>query len=153
MDLHQKISDDLKDALKSGNQTKISTLRMVLSSLHNKEIEKKGKGQGLKLSEEETIGVLMSEAKKRKESIEAYLKSNRNDLADKERKELEIITVYLPKQLSEEEIKKIVQETIQKIGAQSEKDFGKAMGLLMKELKGKADATLVSKILKEALAQ
>jgi len=126
-------------------------LRMVLSSLHNKEIEKKGKGQEPKLTEEETIEVLMSEAKKRKESIEAYLKGNRSDLADKEKKELEIITIYLPKQLSEEEIKKIVQETIQKIGAQSEKDFGKVMGLLMKELKGKADTKLVSQIVKKSL--
>ena len=149
--LHQKISNDLKEALKGGNQTKISTLRMVLSSLHNKEIEKKGKGQEPKLTEEETIEVLMNEAKKRKESNEAYLKGNRNDLADKEKKELEIITIYLPKQLSEEEIKKIVQETIQKIGAQSEKDFGKVMGLLMKELKGKADTKLVSQIVKKSL--
>ena len=103
--LLEKIKNDLKEALKGGNQTKISTLRMVLSSLHNKEIEKKGKGQEPKLTEEETIEVLMNEAKKRKESNEAYLKGNRNDLADKEKKELEIITVYLPKQLSEEEIK------------------------------------------------
>ena len=148
---HQRIKEDLKEALKAGDGFRVGTLRMVLSSLHNKEIEKKGKGQEPKLTEEETIEVLMSEAKKRKESIEAYLKGNRSDLADKEKKELEIITIYLPKQLSEEEIKKIVQETIQKIGAQSEKDFGKAMGEVMKELKGKADASLVSQIVKENL--
>jgi len=148
---HQRIKEDLKEALKAGDGFRVGTLRMVLSSLHNKEIEKKGKGQEPKLTEEETIEVLMNEAKKRKESNEAYLKGNRNDLADKEKKELEIITVYLPKQLSEEEIKKIVQETIQKIGAQSEKDFGKVMGLLMKELKGKADTKLVSQIVKKSL--
>jgi len=103
--LHQRIKEDLKEALKAGDGFRVGTLRMVLSSLHNKEIEKKGKGQEPKLTEEETIEVLMNEAKKRKESNEAYLKGNRNDLADKEKKELEIITVYLPKQLSEEEIK------------------------------------------------
>ena len=148
---HQRIKEDLKEALKAGDGFRVGTLRMVLSSLHNKEIEKKGKGQEPKLTEEETIEDLMSEAKKRKESIGAYLKGNRNDLADKEKKELEIITVYLPKQLNEEEIKKIVQETIQKIGAQNEKDFGKVMGEVMKELKGRADAGLVSQIVKDNL--
>jgi len=149
--LYQKIKEDLSKALKSGDTLRISVLRMVLSSLHNKEIEKKGKNQNSELTEEEIIEVLKREAKKRKEAIETYLKGNRNDLADKEKKELEIIIAYLPKQLSEEEIKKIVQEAIQKLGAQSEKDFGKVMGFLMKELKGKADAGLVSQIVKESL--
>ena len=149
--LYQKIKEDLNEALKSGDTLRISVLRMVLSSFHNKEIEKKGKNQNSELTEEEIIEVLKREAKKRKEAIETYLKGNRNDLADKEKKELEIIIAYLPKQLSEEEIKKIVQEAIQKLGAQSEKDFGKVMGFLMKELKGKADAGLVSQIVKESL--
>jgi len=149
--LYQKIKEDLNEALKSGDTLRISVLRMVLSSLHNKEIEKKGKNQSPELTEEEIIEVLKREAKKRKEAIETYLKGNRNDLADKEKKELEIIIAYLPKQLSEEEIKKIVQEAIQKLGAQSKKDFGKVMGFLMKELKGKADAGLVSQIVKESL--
>jgi len=149
--LYQKIKEDLNEALKSGDTLRISVLRMVLSSLHNKEIEKKGKNQNPELTEEEIIEVLKREVKKRKEAIETYLKGNRNDLADKEKKELEIIIAYLPKQLSEEEIKKIVQEAIQKLGAQSEKDFGKVMGFLMKELKGKADAGLVSQIVKESL--
>jgi len=149
--LYQKIKEDLNEALKSGDTLRISVLRMVLSSFHNKEIEKKGKNQNSELTEEEIIEVLKREAKKRKEAIETYLKGNRNDLADKEKKELEIIIAYLPKQLSEEEIKKIVQEAIKKLGAQSEKDFGKVMGFLMKELKGKADAGLVSQIVKESL--
>lgn len=151
MDLHQKILDDLKDALKSGDQIKISTLRLVLSSLHNKEIEKKTKGGESKLTEEEIISVLSSESKKRRDSIEAYTKGNRPELADKEQKELGYIKAYLPEQLSEAEVKKIVQEKIKELEIGGPKDFGKVMGVLMKDLKGKADASLVSKILNEIL--
>ncbi|MFA5386701.1 MAG: GatB/YqeY domain-containing protein [Candidatus Paceibacterota bacterium] len=151
MDLLQKISDDLKNALKSGDQIKISTLRMVLSSLHNKEIEKKTKGEESKLTDEEIISVLSSESKKRRDSIEAYTKGNRPELADKEQKELECVKAYLPEQLSEDETRKIVQEKIKELEINGPKDFGKAMGVLMKELKGKADAGLVSQFLNEEL--
>ncbi len=151
MDLYQKISDDLKEALKNSDSMKISTLRLILSSFHNKEIEKKGKGQETKLTEEEIISVLSTEAKKRKESIEAYIKGNRSDLADEEKKEIELIQVYLPEQMGEEEIKKIVKAKIKELGISSQKDFGEAMGILAKELKGRADSGLVSRILKEEL--
>ena len=149
--LHQKITIDLKVALKSGDSFRVGTLRMLLSSLHNKEIEKKGKGLESTLSDDEAIEVLSREAKKRKEAIEAYEKGNRTDLAQKETKELEIIEKYLPEQLSEEEIEKIITAAIKKTGAVTVKDFGKVMGEAMKELKGKADASLVSKIVRKRI--
>jgi hypothetical protein len=151
MDLYQKISDDLKEALKNHDELKVSTLRLLLTSFHNKEIEKKSKEKDQKLTEEEIIEILMSEAKKRKEAIEVYLKGNRADLADKENKELNFIQSYLPQQMTETEIRNFVQTKIKELGVNSIKDFGKTMGILMKELKGKADASLVNKILKEEL--
>jgi len=150
--LHQKISDNLKEAMKAGQEFEVGVLRMLLSSLHNKEIEKKGKGLEPTLSDDEVIEVLSREAKKRKEAIEAYKKGNRTDLAQKETKELEIIEKYLPEQLSEEEVEKIIIAAIKKIGAVTVKDFGKVMGEAMKELKGKADASLVSEIARKRLS-
>ncbi len=145
------ISDDLKNALKSGDSFKTGTLRLLLSTLHNKEIEKRSKSGESELSEEETIEVLMKELKKRKEAAEIYLKGGRRDLADKEVKEAEIIKIYLPEQLSEAEIEKIMLKAIEKTGAKTIKDFGRTMAKAMKELKGKADASKVSEIIKKKL--
>jgi len=137
--------------MKAGQEFEVSVFRFLLASLHNKEIEKKGKGLESTLSDDEAIEVLSREAKKRKEAIEAYEKGNRTDLAQKETKELEIIEKYLPEQLSEEEIEKIITAAIKKTGAVTVKDFGKVMGEAMKELKGKADASLVSKIVRKRI--
>jgi len=161
--LHQKITDDSKIAMKSSNIFELGILRMLSSALHNKEIEKKGKGQETDLSDEEVIEILTREAKKRKEAAELYVKGNRNDLAEKEKKELEFIKKYLPAQMSSEEIEKIVKAAIAKTGARDVKDpegkpaasygasFGKVMAEAMKELKGKADAGAVSEIVKNHL--
>jgi len=151
MFLYQKITDDLKTAMKAGKEFEAGVLRFLLSSLHNKEIEKKGKDLEPTLSDEEVIEVLFREAKKRKEAIEMYIKGGRDDLVEKETKELEIIKQYLPEQLSEEEIEKIVVATIEKIGAKDIKDLGRVMGEVMKELKGRADAKLVSEIVKKRI--
>jgi len=159
--LHQKIIEDLKTAMKAGQDFEVGTLRMLLSSLHNKEIEKKGKGLETALSDDETIEVLTREAKKRKEAAELYVKGNRNDLAQKETKELEFMRKYLPAQMSQEEIEKIVQAAIEKTGAKKIEDFGKIMAEAMKDLsakggsasggKGKADASYVGEIIKNKL--
>lgn len=149
--LHQKIISDLKNAMRSGDSFQVGVLRMVLSAFHNKEIEKKGKKLEQTLSEEEIIEILSREAKKRKEAADIFIKGKRNDLAEKEAKELKIIKKYLPEQLNEEEIEKIVKATIEKIGAKDIKNFGKVMAEAMKELKGKADASLVSGIIKNNL--
>ena len=115
-DTLSKIKSDLKEALKSGDSFKAGTLRYVLAAVHNAEIDK---GKGATLTEEELASLLQKQAKQRRESIEAYEKGNRQDLAEKEQKELGIIKTYLPEQLGEEEVKKIVEEAI--------KDFSQAM--------------------------
>ncbi len=151
--LQKKINDDVKQAMKSKEEIRLTTLRMLLASLHNKEIEKKGKKLEPTLSEEEVIEVLSREAKKRRESIDAYTKGARDDLVKKESEELKIIKSYLPEQLSEEEVEKIVIEAIKRIDAKGQKDFGRVMGEAIKELKGKAEASLISEIIKHKLPQ
>jgi len=150
--LHSNITDDLKIAMKSGQGFELGVLRMLSAALHNKEIEKKGKGLKTDLSDDETIEVLTREAKKRKEAAELYLKGNRIDLAEKEKTELKIIKKYLPEQMATDEIEKIVKAAIEKTGAKDVKEFGKVMAEAMKDLKGKADASSVSEIVKKLLA-
>lgn len=149
--LKVQVSQDLIQALKEKNEVKVGTLRLFLASTHNKEIEKKGKGGELELSEEETQEILRREIKKRKEAIEIYTKGGRQDLADKESEELKVLEVYLPVQLSSEEVEKIILESIAIVKPVGAKDFGKVMGEAMKKLKGLADTGEVGKIIKEKL--
>ncbi|MFH1346630.1 MAG: GatB/YqeY domain-containing protein [Spirochaetota bacterium] len=150
--LNQKISEDLKEAMKAGKEFETGVLRMLLSSLHNKEIEKKGKGGDSALSDEEIIEVLSKEAKKRKEAAELFNNAGRQELGEKELKELELVKKYLPEQVGAEEIEKIVKAAIEKTGAKTVKEFGKVMAEAMKDLKGKADASAVSEAAKKFLA-
>ncbi len=151
MPINQKLSEDLKEAMKAGKEFETGVLRMLLSSLHNKEIEKKGKGGEPELSDEEIIEVLSKEAKKRKEAAEMFNNAGRAELAEKELKELELIKKYLPEQVSLEEIEKIVKAAVEKTGAKTVKEFGKVMAEAMKDLKGKADASSVSEAAKKFL--
>ena len=143
MTLKEQILNDLKDALKSGDELKRDTLRFLQSAIKNSEIEKKKKDTGL--SDEEIVDVLRKSVKQRNDSIEQYEKGNRPELAEKEKKEMEIIAAYLPAQMSEEEVKKVVLETIAQMNA-TKKDFGKVMGTLSGKLKGKADGAMIKKI-------
>jgi len=149
--LLNKLNEDLKTALKGGDSFKTGVIRMVLASIKNKEIAKKGKGQEPALTEEELIDLLMKEAKKRKESADIYKQGGRDDLAQKEEQELEFIKSYLPEELSKEEIEKIVKVAIEKTGAKEIKEIGKVMAEAMKELKGKAQPGAVSEIIKKLL--
>lgn len=149
--LKEKIFSDLKEALKAGDNFRTGVLRMIIAVFKNKEIEKRGGGKPAELTEEEVIEILIREAKKRKEAADIYLKGGREDLSKKEIKEIELIKKYLPEQLNEQEIEKIVKEAIERINAKNQKDFGKAMAEAMKELKGKADAKLTSEIVKKLL--
>jgi len=149
MSLQKKLTDDLKNALKSGKSFEVGVYRMLNSAIHNKEIEKFSKAKTYELTDEEVLNVLLAEAKKRKEASLMLEKGGRKDLAEKEKEELVIIEKYLPKQLSREEVEKIVEEILKKTGA---KDFGQAMKEAMKELRGKADAILVSALIKEKLS-
>ncbi len=149
-EVEDKIKEELNLAIKSKDEIVRSTLRMLLASIQGKEKEKQYK-ERRGLTQEEMINVISSEAKKRKDSINEFEKGGRQDLVDKEKAELEVLQKYLPEQMSEEEIKKFVEETIKEVDASSMQDFGKIMGPLMPKLKGKADGNLVSKIVKELL--
>ncbi len=166
--LKQQIQSDATEALKSGDQLLTATLRMLLASIVSKEKEKRYKVSKQKpdakeqelvkeseLGDEEIISVISSEIKKRRDAIILYEKGNRQELADKEKKEIEILQKYLPEQLSEEELKKLVEESISKIGKDPSASSGQAMGKIMADLmpkvKGKAENSEISRIVKELL--
>lgn len=151
MSLKEQILSDLKDALKSGDVLKRDVLRLLFGVIKNTEIEKKKKEEGL--NDEEVIEVIKRSIKQRKDSIEQYEKGERSDLAEKEKKELEILSVYLPEQMSEEKVKEEIKKIISSVGAVSQKDFGKVMGMAMRNLKGQADGDVVKKIVEEELSR
>jgi len=146
MEIQDRLSEDLKTAMKAKEKVKVETIRMVRAQLQDFQIAKRDE-----LTEEDEISVLINAAKKRKEALELYEKSDRQDLIERERQELEIISTYLPAQLSKEEVEKIVLKVMEKTGANSVQDFGKVMGAAMKELKGKADGKKVQEIVREKL--
>ncbi|MFA6365045.1 MAG: GatB/YqeY domain-containing protein [Candidatus Paceibacterota bacterium] len=152
MSLEEKLKSDFEVAFKSRNVIVADTLRLLVSALHNRAIEKRGKGEGEKLSDEETLEITRREVKKRKEAIALYTQGKREDLAEKERAECNVLEIYLPAQMDEDTIKKEVQKIVSAAGEVNAKDFGKVMGIVMKELKGKADAAVVTRILKEFLS-
>jgi uncharacterized protein YqeY len=148
MGLKEKITNDLKEALKNRKDIELSVLRMLQSAIRNKEIEQKKKDG---LSDEEVIEVILGEIKKRKEAIEGYTKGRRQDLVERERAELEVLMSYMPKQLEEGEIREEVKKAIDELDIKTSSDFGKLMKTLMSRLKGKAEGSLISKIAKEEL--
>lgn len=147
--LKQTLEDDARNALKQAEQLKLDTLRMALASIRNREIEKRGKGGESVLTEEESLAVLKSEAKKRRDAAEEYRKAKREKLALKEDAERLILEYYLPQELSDEEIEKILQPLIAGL---SIKDFGSIMGMGMKTIAGRASGDRVSMIVKKLLA-
>jgi uncharacterized protein len=149
MTLGQKISEDMKLAMKSGEKLKLETLRSVRAQM----IELTKRGTGPEITAEEEISALLTAAKKRKEAIELYRQAGREELARQEEQELEIINSYLPKQMSKEEAETIVNGIVSQTGASSLKDIGKVMGLAMKELKGRIDGKLVQEIVKQKLGE
>ena len=149
MNLKEKISEDLKMAMKAGDTLKRETLRMLESMIHNAEIEKRKKEEGL--TDAEVIEVLSRAVKQRRDSVEQYEKGGRADLAEKEKKEIEIISAYLPEQLGEDKIREIIKEVIAQTGAAGKSDMGRVMGQAMGKLKGQADGNTVKKIVEEEL--
>ena len=147
MNLTQRINEDLRAAMKSGNKLRLETLRMLRAQI----IEFEKKGLDRPMNEDDEMSILMSASKKRKEAIEIFTKAGRMELVEQETKELEIISEYLPKQLSREDAEKIVENLIQQSGAASMKDLGKVMPIAMKELKGKIDSKVTSEIVKQKL--
>jgi len=147
MDLKAKITADLTESLKNGDNEKVGVPRFLKAGIQNKEIEKRSKEKESVLTDEEIQEVVRREAKKRKESMEIYEKAGRNDLKAKEESELEIIKKYLPKEASSEAVETAVKEAI-KSGADN---FGSVMKLAMQKLKGTADGKVVSEVVKKML--
>jgi len=161
--LKQQIQSDATVALKSGNSEVVGVLRLISSSLNTKEKEKRYNllkekpdlkeeiAKESELTDEEAVSVLSSEVKKRRDAIALYEKGGRPELAEKEKKEIEIIQKYLPEQLPSAELEKMIKEAIEKTGAKEMKDMGKVMAELAPKVKGRADNSEVSKMVKEIL--
>ncbi len=149
--LARRIDADTVAALKSGDAVRVGTLRLLRTVLHNREIEKHGKGDDAPLSDAEVLDLIGREIKKRREAIELYGKAGRTELVTKEQGELKILEVYLPPQMGEAEVRNAVEAAVLETGAAGPKDFGRAMGVLAGRLKGKTDATLIARILKNRL--
>ena len=151
MSLRKKIEDKLNDALRAKDKNIYPTLRLIVSAIKDAEIAGRTKGQK-EIKDSDIISLLKKMIKQRNESCEVYEKAGRNELLENEKKEIEVINTFLPKQLSEEETKKICQDTIKSIGASSMKDMGKIMGALKSKHADTLDFSKVSSILKGLLS-
>ena len=150
MSLKKQIEEKLNQALKSKDKKTYPTLRLVVSAIKDAEIASRTKGQK-EISDSEITGILKKMIKQRNESCEVYKKAGRNELLENETKEIEVISNFLPKQLSDEETKKLCQEAIKSSGASSMKDMGKVMGILKSKNADNLDFSKVSSIIKELL--
>ena len=150
MGLKEKLQSDLTDAIRSKDGVKSGTIRMLIAAITNEEVA--GKSAKV-LSDAEVITVLSREAKKRREAVEAYTNAKRDDLANKEKEEAAVIALYLPEQLSEADIKKLISEAIAETKASGPAGMGLVMKVLQPKIAGKADGGLVSSLVKAALSQ
>jgi uncharacterized protein YqeY len=147
MSLTSKIQADMRSAMKSKNADLVSTIRLLLAAIKQQEIDKREQ-----LTDSDVLTIVERLVKQRRESIQIYTEAGRNDLASKESAELEILTIYLPKQLSDEEVELIIQETLSSLDAREPKDMGKVMAALKTQLSGKADLSRVSTRVRELLS-
>ena len=147
MSLTSKIQADMRSAMKSKNADLVSTTRLLLAAIKQQEIDKREQ-----LTDSDVLTIVERLVKQRRESIQIYTEAGRNDLASKESAELEILTTYLPKQLSDEEVELIIQETLSSLDAREPKDMGKVMAALKTQLSGKADLSRVSTRVRELLS-
>lgn len=146
--MKQKLNDDLKQALRSGDKTKVSVIRLLLSAIHNTEIAK----QQAELADADVFGVMAREIRQRQESITAFKQGNRPDLVAQEEAELAILQSYMPQQVSREEISAEAKKIIAEVGAQSVRDKGKVMPRLIAQLKGKAEGRVINEVVTELLS-
>jgi len=146
MSVMERLDQDMKQAMKDRAVLKLSVIRMVKAALKNEEINK-----GRLLSDDEVLTILTRELKQRRESLHEFEKAGRVELASKSREEIDVLSAYLPAQLSEDEIRDIVREGIAATNATSKKEMGKVMGAIMPKVKGRADGNLVQKIVSEEL--
>jgi len=146
--LKDKISDDLKQALKEGDDVRKRTLRLLLAAVHNAEIEKGGP-----LDDSGALAVIAKQAKQRRESAEEFRKGGRQDLVEREEAEAAVLQAYLPSALSREEIAAAARKVIAEVGAQGPRDVGKVMPVLVKQLAGRAEGSEISAVVRELLAE
>ena len=149
--MKNNITSELSQAIKSGDKNRTHTLRLILAAIKDKEIASRSSGENSEISDESVIQLLKKMVKQRNDSCDAYKKAGRNELLENEMSEIKIINEFLPKQLNEEETKKICLEIMKKVGASSVKDMGKVMGALKKEYSDVLDFSKVSQIIKENL--
>jgi uncharacterized protein YqeY len=148
MSLNEKLAEDLKVAMKGRDGLRVGVLRLLRTRVKEASVEKRDE-----LSDEEIYKVIMSETKKRKEAIELFERGGRVDLATRERQEIEVLQSYLPPRLTEEEIRALAAEAISEVGAVDPRDLGKVMKALVPKVTGRSEGSLVSKIVRELLAQ
>lgn len=151
MSLKETILDELKSAMKNKDAERLQVLRSIKAKILEKEISER-KGGESDISDEQVLEVLMKAGKQRKESIDSFEKGGREDLVEKEKAELAIIEEFLPKMMSEDEVRAAVRDQIEKMGASDMSDMGKVMGVMMGKLKGKAEGSVVSRVVKEELS-
>ncbi len=150
MTLFDRLYEDMKSAMKAHDEVRLQVLRMSIAACKNYKIEKYGQSDQA-LSDEEVLNVLTKQIKQRRDAIQSYTEASRPELADKEHAEATIIQEYLPEQMSEDAIRAVVLKHKEAAGVSSPAEMGKLMGPVMQELKGKADGTVVQKIVKEVL--
>lgn len=148
MSLQERLTDDMKQAMRAKQKDRLTTIRMVKASLQNEAI-KFGRQD---LTEEEELTVLNREMKQRRDSLREFESAGRHDLVEKIQAEIVVLEAYMPKQLSEEEVQEIVDAAIAQTGASAPSDMGKVMGIVMPQLKGKADGALINRLVKQRLA-
>lgn len=147
--VREQLRSDLRDAMRAKDVPRRTTIRMLEAAIKNAEIEKRGR----ELAENDILAILQRQVKQRRESIEQFEQGGREDLADKERVEIAIIEAYLPQQMSREDVEDRARAVIEQTGASGPGDRGKVMGMLMKELRGQADGSLVNAVVSELLEQ
>ncbi len=151
MSLNDQLTEDLKQAMKAKDAVRLRTIRSLRAALKEKEIAERRDGEA-HLSEEQVLAVVQKQAKQRRDAIAQYEPAGRDDLVAKEQEELEIIEAYLPKQLGDEEIRRVVQEIVAATGASSMREMGKVMSATMEQLRGRADGRRISEIARELLS-
>ena len=146
MSLKEKIQKDFIEAFKAREEIKSSVLKMLQAAIKNAEIEKKGE-----LDDGQIIQAISKESKKRKDAMAAFEKGGRNEMAEKEKKEFDILSAYLPEQMPEDDVRRLAEKAVKESGASGMREFGKVMSILMHQIKGRADGLLVGGIVKQLL--
>ena len=146
MSLQEKLADDLLNAVKQREAVRVSTLRLLISAIRNKEIERKKT-----LADGEALEIVQTQAKSRRESIDLYRKGGRNELAEKEEAELKVLLSYLPEPISESQLRELVQGALQEVGAKGPQDMGRVMSALMPKIKGRVDGKQAQQVVQQLL--